>query len=124
MRNRVIAAITGFAIASILAAAPTWADDDEDEIVVEEVEFTVEYMTDPNHIDQGHEIWLEQCQHCHGSKAYPGKAPKLKPRKYEPGFVFYRVTKGFKGMPPWKDVYTLEERMAVVSYVMSKEFSP
>ena len=122
MRNRVIAAATGVALVAMLVAAQSRAD--EDEIVVEDVEFTDAYMSDPANIKQGHEIWVEQCQHCHGSKAYPGKAPKLKPRKYKPDFVFYRVTKGFKGMPPWKDVYSLDERMAVVSYVMSKEFSP
>lgn len=86
--------------------------------------FTEEYLADEAHIAIGREIWQEQCQHCHGKSAYPGKAPKLKPRKYEPDFVYRRVTDGFRKMPPWKDVYTDEERMAVVAYVLSDGFSP
>ena len=121
MRIRVIAAVSGLALASALITGPSWADD---EIEVEKVEFTEEYLHDPAAIEAGAAIWVEQCQHCHGAKAYPGKAPKLKPRKYKPDFVFYRVTKGFKGIPPWKDVYTVDERMAVVAYILSKNFSP
>ncbi len=37
---------------------------------------------------------------------------------------FKRVTNGFREMPSWKEVYSREERMAVVTYVLSKEFSP
>src|SRR5262245_19342601 len=37
-------------------------------------------------IARGEKIWQEQCTHCHGSKAYPGKAPKLQPRLYKPEF--------------------------------------
>jgi mono/diheme cytochrome c family protein len=87
-------------------------------------EFTEAYMNDPAHIDAGREIWQEQCRHCHGSRAYPGKAPKLKPRRYKPEFVYDRVTNGFRKMPAWQDVYTDEERMAVVAYVLSRKFSP
>lgn len=121
MRIRVIAAVSGLALAGALITGPALSDD---EIEVEKVEFTEEYLNDPENIDAGQLIWEEQCQHCHGAKAYPGKAPKLKPHKYKPDFVFYRVTKGFKGMPPWKDIYTLEERMAVVAYILSDDFSP
>jgi mono/diheme cytochrome c family protein len=123
MGNRVFAALAGLAFTGALLVGPAWSDDEE-EIVVEDVEFTEEYLDNEEVIDAGEVIWEEQCQHCHGSKAYPGKAPKLKPYKYEPDFVFYRVTKGFKAMPPWKDIYTVEERMAVVAYVLSDDFSP
>jgi len=121
MRIRVIAALSGLALSGALLAGPAWSDD---EIVVEDVEFTDEYMANAEAIEAGGVIWVDQCAHCHGAKAYPGKAPKLKPSKYKPDFVFYRITKGFKGMPPWKDVYTVDERMAVVAYIMSDDFSP
>lgn len=81
-------------------------------------------LNDPAIIAAGGEIWSHQCRHCHGSSAYPGKAPKLKPRRYKPEFVFDRVTNGFRKMPAWKEVYTKEERIAVVAYVKSKKFSP
>jgi hypothetical protein len=34
------------------------------------------------------------------------------------------VTDGFRKMPPWKDIYTWEERKSVVAYVKSGDFSP
>lgn len=88
------------------------------------VPFTEAYLSDEANIDRGKEIWQEQCQHCHGSKAYPGKAPKLKPRRYKPDFVYRRVTDGFRKMPAWKEVYTDDERMAVTAWILSKTFSP
>ena len=88
------------------------------------VEFTAEYLADPANIAKGKEIWFEQCTHCHGFKAYPGKAPKLKPKRYKPGFVYKRMTIGFRKMPGWEDVYDLKERMATVAYIMDKNFSP
>ena len=122
MRIRVAAAVIGVTLSSLVLAGPAYAE--EDEIIVEDVEFTEAYLDNDEAIDEGAIIWVDQCQHCHGAKAYPGKAPKLKPRKYKPKFVFYRITKGFKAMPPWKDFYSLEERMAIVAYIMSDEFSP
>ncbi len=88
------------------------------------VPFTEEFLAAEENINAGHEIWSEQCRHCHGAKAYPGKAPKLRPHKYKPEFVYRRVTDGFRKMPPWVDVYTDEERMQIVAYVLSKKFSP
>lgn len=88
------------------------------------VPFTEGYLADAANITAGGEIWADQCRHCHGAKAYPGKAPKLKPRKYKPEFVYRRVTDGFRKMPAWKDVYTDEERMALTAYILSKKFSP
>ena len=90
----------------------------------EKPEFTEAYLADEANVARGKALWTKQCRHCHGASAYPGKAPKLKPRKYTPDFIFNRVTNGFRKMPPWKSVYTLEERMAVVAYVKSRSFSP
>lgn len=87
-------------------------------------ELTEEVLEDPEMIATGEAIWQEQCRHCHGRSAYPGKAPKLKPSRYEPDFVYHRVTEGFRGMPAWKDVYSEEERVAITAYVLSKQFSP
>ena len=87
-------------------------------------EFTEAYLNDPANVEAGKAIWQDQCGLCHGASAYPGKAPKLKPRRYKPDWVFRRVTKGFRQMPAWKEIYTREERMSVVAFVMSKKFSP
>ncbi len=88
------------------------------------VEFTEAYLADPAALASGKDVWESTCESCHGAKAYPGKAPKLKPAKYTPEFVFDRVTHGFRKMPAWKDVFTKEERMAVSAYVKSRKFSP
>lgn len=87
-------------------------------------ELPAERLDDAAVVTQGQEIWQDQCAHCHGSKAYPGKAPKLTPRRYTPAFVFDRVTYGFRKMPPWEDVYSEDERVSVVAWVMSRKFSP
>lgn len=90
----------------------------------ESPDFTEAYLADMANVEQGKALWQKQCRHCHGASAYPGKAPKLKPRKYTPDFVFARITNGFRKMPPWKAVFTLEERMALVAWVKSRRFSP
>jgi len=87
-------------------------------------EFTEAFLNDPVNFKAGMEVWQLQCRHCHGSSAYPGKAPKLKPRRYTPDFVFDRVTNGFRKMPGWKAVFSREQRMTVVAYVLSSNFSP
>jgi len=86
--------------------------------------FSPEYMADAKNIALGKTLWQKQCRHCHGASAYPGKAPKLKPYKYKPEFVYKRVTNGFRKMPAWKSVFSTEERRAIVTYVMSNQFAP
>ena len=86
--------------------------------------FTEAVLSDQHNIDVGRGIWEEQCTHCHGAKSYPGKAPKLKPSRYKPDFVFYRIDKGFRAMPAWGEVYTRDELIGVVAWVKSKQFSP
>ena len=101
------------------AAATEEGGEGEEEVAV----FTEEFLKDPAHWEAGKTVW-ETCTGCHGNNAYPGKAPKLKPKKYTPDFVFDRVTHGYKQMPAWKDVFTKEERMDVVAYILSPDFKP
>jgi mono/diheme cytochrome c family protein len=86
--------------------------------------FDAGFLGNPDNIRAGEGVWQTQCRHCHGNAAYPGKAPKLKPGLLEPGFIFDRVTYGFRGMPPWRTVFTREQRMAVVAYIKSDSFAP
>ena len=86
--------------------------------------FDTAYLNNGRNIEAGREVWEQQCRHCHGKAAYPGKAPKLNPGAYTPDFVYDRVTYGFGKMPPWKDVFSLEQRKAVTAYVKSDGFSP
>lgn len=110
----------------VLAAVPAWqaiAQDTAQDTAKADAALTEAFLSDPGNIAQGKEIWAEQCKFCHGKTAYPGKAPKLKPYKYTPEFVYKRVTKGFRGMPAWGEVYDDHERMSVTAYVMSKGFT-
>ena len=86
--------------------------------------FDPAYMSDAANIKLGQGVWTKQCRHCHGSSAYPGKAPKLSPGGLAPDFIFDRVTNGFRAMPSWSAVFTLEERKAVTAYIKSDSFSP
>ncbi len=99
---------------------PVLKADDEEEAPT----FDEDYLANAEAITSGGELWAKQCRHCHGNSAYPGKAPKLKPARYKPEFVFNRVTDGFRKMPAWKSVFTLDERKAIVAYVLSRQFSP
>jgi mono/diheme cytochrome c family protein len=86
--------------------------------------FDSAFMNSAENIKVGQAIWNAQCIHCHGAKAYPGKAPKLKPGGMDADFIYDRVTYGFKAMPPWKGVFTLEERKSVVAWIKSDSFAP
>ena len=52
------------------------------------------------------------------------KALQLIPRRYKPSFVYRSITKGFRKMPAWNEIYDKDERLAVVAYVMSKKYAP
>lgn len=86
--------------------------------------FPREYLEDPKNIALGKSVWVERCTFCHGMGTYPGKAPRLEPKRYLPEFVYARVTFGFRGMPAWQEGYSEEQRRAVVAWVMSPEFTP
>lgn len=119
MKSTLVAMFTAVIAGIGMLGVPSLAADKETP-----PQFTTAFMNNPINFTRGKRIWKEQCAHCHGSKAYPGKAPKLKPRRYKPDFVYRRVTNGFRKMPAWKDVYSKKERMAVVAFIMSKRFSP
>ncbi len=87
-------------------------------------EFTAAMMKDQTSIEAGKQVWDGQCRHCHGNSAYPGKAPKLKPSSYQPDFVYDRVTNGFRKMPAWKAVFNQQQRIGVVTFIMSDQFMP
>jgi len=86
--------------------------------------FNKTYLSNKKNIEAGRNVWQNQCRHCHGAAAYPGKAPKLNPGQLEPDFIYERVTFGFGKMPAWKDVFSAEQRKAVVAYIKSNDFSP
>jgi mono/diheme cytochrome c family protein len=90
----------------------------------QDVLFTAEFLNDPHHIALGKQLWDKRCRLCHGKETYPGAAPPLQPWKYTAEFVYDRITNGFRGMPALKEEFSEAERKAIVSYVLSRQFSP
>lgn len=86
--------------------------------------FDKAYLGNKKNVAAGKDVWDNQCRHCHGAAAYPGKAPKLNPGQLAPDFIYERVTYGFGKMPAWKDVFSVEQRRSVVAYIKSRDFSP
>lgn len=122
------AAVVGAVGATMATSQPATAQGAAKEIPQATLEpvpsFDKAYLSDPANIEVGQVVWENQCRHCHGSSAYPGKAPKLNPGGMDPDFIFERVTNGFRKMPAWKEVFSLEERKGVVAYMKSDGFSP
>ena len=110
------------AVAVLTSTAMVVSAQDSEEKVIPE--FTEDYVADAENLAGGKEVWESTCRGCHGASAYPGKAPKLRPARYEVEFVYDRVTYGFRKMPAWEDVLSEEERMSVSAYVVSRRFSP
>ena len=123
MRASALTLIVGCGIA-VLATQSALAGDEAPVAKETPPEFTKAYLDDAKNQKAGEVIWQEQCRHCHGASAYPGKAPKLKPYRYKPAFVFDRITNGFQKMPAWIEVYSKQERMALVAFILSDDFSP
>jgi len=128
----VVAGLANAAVDAATMASTTYEVTPEDaervspEIAAEAApDFTPEFLADPANIEIGKTVW-QTCGGCHGARAYPGKAPKLRPKLYSPQFVFHQATFGSKNgkMPPFGDVFTREERMGVAAWVLSKEFAP
>ena len=116
---------TALALPCLLAAVAAGAAEEKKKTVKEAVPvFDKSYMSKKANIEAGRIVWENQCRHCHGAAAYPGKAPKLNPGQMAPGFIYERVTYGFGKMPGWKDVFTVEQRKGVVAYIKSGDFSP
>lgn len=113
------------ALLCLLAAGAAIGGEEKRETVKEPVPvFSKAYLSNKANIEAGRNVWENQCRHCHGAAAYPGKAPKLNPGQMAPDFIYDRVTFGFGKMPGWKDVFSVEQRKGVVAYVKSNEFSP
>lgn len=115
---------SGQLVSAEAANAATLPEIKADDGTPEDPAFTDEFMASADAIADGGVLWVKQCRHCHGNSAYPGKAPKLKPASYSADFVFDRLTNGFRKMPAWKTVYSLEQRKNIVAYIMSRKFSP
>ncbi|MGH1477829.1 MAG: c-type cytochrome [Geminicoccales bacterium] len=92
-------------------------------VEADETGLTEEFMTNDENIQLGRTLFQKRCKFCHGKGAYPGKAPKLKPKKLSTEEVFTRITYGFRAMPGWEHEFDDHERMSLTAYIKSPIFS-
>lgn len=125
--RRMLSSAVGVVVAVALGTA-AWAqtsDANAPKAVAEKLpKFDKAFLSNPANVKIGEGVWTNQCRHCHGNAAYPGKAPKLDPGALAPEVIFDRVTNGFRKMPAWGAIFSLEERKGVVAYIKSDRFSP
>ena len=98
--------------------APAWADT-----------LKSPYHEEPLTLAQGEELFTLYCASCHGDGGYgdgaAGGALGQKPANFHDtlvkaqsdGAFFWKLSNGRGNMPPFKDVFTDEQRWQLVAYV-------
>ena len=120
-------------IAAFLALTPggfvksqAWVVPDDQKAVVAPMKFT------PAMQKHGEEIYLKNCQSCHGLPGKdnwvkqinppPGDLAKDKAQKQTDGEIFYRITNGKAPMHEFRNIIAEEDRWHNISYIRS--FNP
>ena len=98
--------------------APAWADT-----------LKSPYHEEPLTLAQGEELFTLYCATCHGESGYgdgaAGGALGQKPANFHDtlvkaqsdGSIFWKISAGRGNMPPFKDVFTDEQRWQLVAYI-------
>lgn len=98
--------------------APAWADT-----------LKSPYHEEPLTLAQGEELFTLYCATCHGESGYgdgaAGGALGQKPANFHDtlvksqsdGSIFWKLGTGRGNMPPFKDVFTDEQRWQLVAYI-------
>jgi mono/diheme cytochrome c family protein len=87
------------------------------------------FPTEPLTLEQGEELFMEYCSSCHGEAGYgdgaAGRALGAKPAnfhdpevaKQSDGALFWKMSTGRGNMPPFKEVFSEEQRWQLVAYL-------
>ena len=106
-------------------SAQTWVVPDDQKAVVASYKFT------PDMQKQGEQIYLKNCQSCHGLPGKdnwakltppPGDLSKDKAQKQTDGEFFYRITTGKVPMPEFRNILSEDDRWSVIAYL--RTFNP
>jgi cytochrome c oxidase cbb3-type subunit 3 len=83
-------------------------------------------LDDPQAVAEGARRFSASCTgYCHGREGRVARAPKLRGKTYEPGFLFTRISNGYPAgqtglpMPAFQTTLPPEEIWKVVAYIMS-----
>ena len=102
--------------------AQTWVVPNDQKAVVAPFKFT------PDMQKQGEQIYLKNCQSCHGLLGKdnwakltppPGDLSKEKAQIQTDGEIFYRITTGKVPMPEFRNILTEDDRWWVIAYLRS-----
>ncbi len=106
-------------------SAQTWVVPDDQKGVVASFKFT------PDMQKQGEQIYVKNCQSCHGQMGKdnwakltppPGDLSKEKAQVQTDGELFYRITAGKVPMPEFRNILAEDDRWWVIAYIRS--FNP
>jgi mono/diheme cytochrome c family protein len=101
-------------------SAQTWDVPDDQKSVVAPFKFTPEMQK------QGEQIYLKNCQSCHGLMGKdnwaklvppPGDLAKDKAQNQTDGEFYYRITVGKAPMPEFRNILSEDERWWVIAYM-------
>ena len=77
-------------------------------------------LDDPAAVAEGARRFSASCTgYCHGKEGRVSRAPALRGKTYDPGFVYARIAQGWPPMPAFQTVLPPEEIWKLVAYVMS-----
>lgn len=123
---RIIKNIFPIAIFLVLMAhisnAQTWIVPDDQKAVTAPMKFTTDMQK------SGEQIYLKNCQSCHGLPGKdnwaklqppPGDLSKAKAQANTDGEIFYKITTGKSPMPEFRNIIPEEDRWHVVAFIRS-----
>jgi mono/diheme cytochrome c family protein len=106
-------------------SAQTWVVPDDQKAITAPFKFTPEMQK------QGEQIYLKNCQSCHGLPGKdnwvkltppPGDLAKEKAQIQTDGELFYRITAGKVPMPEFRNIIAEDDRWWLIAYIRS--FNP
>ena len=124
-KNRFFLLLFIFAATGIRVSAQTWVVPDDQKALVAPFKFTSDMQK------QGEQIYLKNCQSCHGLPGKdnwakltppPGDLSKEKAQNQTDGEIFYRITTGKVPMPEFRNILTEDDRWWVIAFLRS--FNP
>ena len=125
-KRQVFLLLIFFTAIGIRVSAQTWVVPDDQKAVVAPFKFT------PDMQKQGEQLYLKNCQSCHGLPGKdnwikqlippPGDLAMDKAQKQTDGEIFYRITAGKAPMPEFRNIIPEDDRWGVIAYL--RTFNP
>lgn len=110
---------------ALKTSAQTWVVPDDQKAVTASFKFTADMQY------QGEQIYLKNCQSCHGLPGKdnwarltppPGDLAKDKAQKQTDGELYYRITTGKSPMPEFRNILSEDERWHLIAFL--RTFNP